>query len=130
MVKFVRDVMSRGVMTCTPKTTVRDAVQRMAQHRVNALVVVEDASGELEGVVSRSDLAQVYDKNYDTIPVESVMSEAVETIIPDIPVSAAVLIMLDHNVDRLVIMHAKPAPQRPVGVLSLSDVVRDMAGQA
>ena len=55
------------------------------------------------------------------------MSQDVETIIPDIPVSAAVLIMLDQGVDRLVIMHAKPAPQRPVGVLSLSDIVRDMA---
>ena len=98
----------------------------MAEHHVNALVVVEEASGELEGIVSRSDLASVYDKDYDAVTVEAVMSHDVETIIPDIPVSAAVLIMLDHKVDRLVIMHAKPAPQRPVGVLSLSDVVRDI----
>jgi CBS domain-containing protein len=59
-----------------------------------------------------------------------VMSHDAETIIPDIPVSAAVLIMLNKGVDRLVIQHAKPAPQRPVGVLSLSDVIRDMAGEA
>jgi CBS domain-containing protein len=58
------------------------------------------------------------------------MSHKVETIIPDIPVSAAVLIMLDRGVDRLVIMHARPAPQRPVGVLSLSDIIQDMAGEA
>ena len=58
------------------------------------------------------------------------MSHRVETIIPDIPASAAVLILLDRNVDRLVIMHAKPGPQRPVGVLSLSDIVRDMAAQS
>jgi CBS domain-containing protein len=130
MVKYVRDVMSRSVLTCTPEMTVREAARRMAEHHVNALVVVEEASGELEGIVSRSDLARVYDKDYDATLIESVMSQDVETIIPDIPVSAAVLIMLDHNIDRLIIMHAKPAPQRPVGILSLSDIVSDIAGEA
>lgn len=129
MAKLVRDVMSRGVMTCTPETTVREAARRMAEHGVNALVVVEEASGELEGIVSRSDVARIYDQDCDAARVESIMSPDVETIIPDIPVSAAVLIMLDRNVDRLVILHAKPAPPRPVGVLSLSDVIRDMAGE-
>lgn len=68
MVKFVRDVMSRSVMSCTPDTSVREAARRMAEHRANALVVVEDASGELEGVVSRSDLARVYDRDLDRSP--------------------------------------------------------------
>ncbi|MFC2029998.1 cyclic nucleotide-binding/CBS domain-containing protein [Chloroflexota bacterium] len=129
MVKFVRDVMSRSVMTCTLDTTVREAARRMSEHHVNALVVVEETAGELEGLVSRSDLVRVYDQDYSAITVESVMSHDVETIIPGIPVSAAVLIMLDRGVDRLVIMHSKPAPQRPVGLLSLSDVIKDMAGE-
>jgi CBS domain-containing protein len=98
----------------------------MAEHGVSALVVVEESSGDLEGIITRTDLARAYDKDLDSLTVDMVMSHKVETIVPDIPVSAAVLIMLDHNVDRLVIMHAKPGPQRPVGVLSLSDVVRDM----
>jgi CBS domain-containing protein len=126
MTKFVRDVMSRSAM---PETTVREAAQRMDQHKVNALVVVEEASGELEGSVSRSDLARVYGQDYDAVIIESLMSHEVEAIIPDIPVPAAVLIMLDKGVDRLVIQHARPAPQRPVGVLSLSDVIRDIASE-
>jgi CBS domain-containing protein len=51
MVKLVRDVMNRGVMACTPSTTVREAARRMTQHNANALVVVEEASGEMEGIV-------------------------------------------------------------------------------
>jgi signal-transduction protein with cAMP-binding, CBS, and nucleotidyltransferase domain len=128
--KFVRDVMSRSVLTCTLETPVREAARRMAQQSVSALVVVEESSGDLEGIISRTDLARAYEKDIDSLTVEMVMSHRVETIVPDIPVSAAVLIMLDHHVDRLVIMHAKPGPQRPVGVLSLSDIVRDMARQA
>jgi CBS domain-containing protein len=100
----------------------------MVDHHVNALVVIEEASGELEGIVTRTDLVRVYDQDLDAANVESVMKQEVETIIPEIPVSAAVLLMLDQGVDRLVIQHAKPAPQRPVGILSLSDVVKDMAG--
>jgi CBS domain-containing protein len=128
MPKFVRDVMSRGVVTCFPETTVRQAALRMTEHGLSALVVVDDLSGELEGIVSRSDLARVYEQDVDALTVESVMSHEVETIIPNIPVSAAVLIMQDRQLDRLVILHEPPTPQRPVGVLSLSDVVRDMAG--
>jgi CBS domain-containing protein len=130
MTRFVRDVMSRSVLSCTLETPVREAARRMVEHSVSALIVVEEKSGDLEGIISRSDLARVYDKDADSLTVEMAMSHRVETIVPDIPVSAAVMIMLDHNVDRLVIMHAKPGPQRPVGVLSLSDIVRDMAGQA
>ncbi len=128
MTKFVRDVMNRRVITCTPETTVRQAARRMVEYGVNALVVVTEATGELVGLVSRSDLARAYDQDYDTLTVEAVMSQDVETIIPDIPVAAAVQIMLDRGVDWLVIQHAAPATPRPVGVLSLSDVVREMAG--
>ena len=122
--------MSRSVVTCTPDITVHEAARRMAEHGVNALVVVEELSGELEGIVTRSDLARTYGQDYRAVQVESLMSHEVQTIIPDIPVAAAVLLMLDHNVDRLVIMHAKPGPPRPVGVLSLSDIIRDIAEEA
>ena len=128
--KFVRDVMNRSVVTCTPDTTVREAARRMAEHGVNALVVVEELSGELEGIVTRSDLARAYGQDYGTIKVETVMSQEVQTVVPHIPVSAAVLLMLDQKVDRLVIMHAKPGPSRPVGILSLNDIVRDIAEEA
>jgi len=128
MAKFVRDVMSRRVVTCTPETTVRQAARRMVEYSVNALVVVTEGTGELVGLVSRSDLARVYDQDYDALTVEAVMSHKVETIIPDIPVAAAVQIMLDRGVDRLVIQHVAPATPRPVGVLSLSDIVREMVG--
>ncbi len=70
-----------------------------------------------------------YDRDIDRLTVDTVMSDEAEAIIPDIPVSAAIMFMLDRKVGRLVIMHAKPAPQRPVGLLSLSDVIQDRAGE-
>jgi len=58
--KLVRDVMSRGVVTCTPEMSIREVARRMVENRLGALVVVEKTFGELEGIVSRSDLARVY----------------------------------------------------------------------
>ena len=125
--KFVRDVMSRFVVTCAPDTSLVEAAQRMTENRINALVVV-DEGGEACGVVSRSDLVRVYDRDYTSMTVEEVMTPHVTTVIPDIPVAAAAQLMLDNKIDRLVIVHQRPATQRPVGILSLSDIVREMAG--
>jgi len=129
MVKLVRDVMSRAAITCRPDTSLVEAARRMTEHQINALIVV-DEGGEVCGVVSRTDLVRVYDQDYANMTVEDVMSSQVATVIPDVPVSAAAKLMLDNKVDRLVIVHQKPATQRPVGILSLSDIVRDMAGKA
>ncbi len=85
---------------------------------------VRPASQQASGKWSTS-----YGRDIDPLTVDTVMSHEAETIIPDVPVSAATMFMLDREVGRLVIMHAKPAPQRPVGLLSLSDVIRDRAGE-
>ncbi|HEC34584.1 MAG TPA: CBS domain-containing protein [Chloroflexi bacterium] len=127
MSKFVRDLMRRGVITCHTDTPLPEVARRMAENKVTAVVVV-DEGGEVCGIVTRKDLVGVYNQDYKKMVAENVMSSDVATIIPDIPVTAAALIMLDRDVSRLVIMHEKPATQRPVGILSMSDIVRDMAG--
>ncbi|MDY7039456.1 MAG: CBS domain-containing protein [Chloroflexota bacterium] len=127
MPKFVRDVMRRSVITCKPDSPLVEAARRMLENQVNALVVV-DEGGEACGLISRTDLVRVYDLDYASMKVEDVMTSHVTTVIPDIPVAAAAQLMLDNKIGRLVIVHQKPATQRPVGILSLSDIVRDMAG--
>lgn len=126
MGKFVRDLMRRGVITCHTDTPLPEVARRMTENKVTAVVVV-DEGGEVCGVISRKDLVKVYNQDYKNMVAEDVMNPDVVTIIPDIPVEAAALIMLDKNIARLVIVHEKPATQRPVGILSMSDIVRDMA---
>jgi len=46
----------------------------------------------------------------------------------DIPVRAAVELMIDKQIHRVVITQGGLAPRRPVGVLSMTDLVREMAG--
>jgi putative transcriptional regulator len=124
--KLVRDVMHRKVISCRVDTPLKDVARRMDAERINALVVV-DESGDLAGVLSQTDLVKVSEQDWQNMVAEDVMTEDVVTIVADIPVLAAVELMVDNQIHRVVITQGGLAPRRPVGVLSMTDVVHEMA---
>jgi CBS domain-containing protein len=126
--KLVRDVMHRGVITCWADEPLLDVTRRLDEYGINALFVL-DESGRAEGVISQTDLARAYvEDDWQQRRAEEVMTPEVVTITGDIPLDAAVRIMLDNRIHRLLIVQGGRTPNRPVGVLSLSDVVHEMAG--
>lgn len=54
---LVRDIMSTPLITIGPDATLTNAAELMAQYRVRRLVVV-DASGNLQGIVTTGDIAR------------------------------------------------------------------------
>jgi CBS domain-containing protein len=54
----VADVLSRPLVTVARDATVRKAVNRMAEHDIKKLVVMDGI--ELEGIVTRTDVAENY----------------------------------------------------------------------
>ncbi len=127
--KLVRDVMHRGAITCWADETLVDVARRLDEYKINALFVL-DESGRAEGIISQTDLARAYvQPDWQNCTAEEIMTPDVVTIIGDIPLEAAVQIMLDKHIHRLLIVQGGLTPNRPVGVLSLSDVVRQMAGK-
>jgi CBS domain-containing protein len=124
--KLVRDVMHRKVITCRVDTPLKDVARRLDSEHINALVVVDEA-GDLAGVVSQTDLVQASERDWENMVAEDIMTSDVVTIVADIPVLAAVELMIDNHIHRLVITQGGLAPRRPVGVLSITDVVREMA---
>ena len=124
--KLVRDVMHRKVMNCRVDTPLREVARRLDSEKINALIVV-DESGDLSGVVSQTDLVKVCERDWESMVAEDVMTSDVVTVVADIPVLAAVELMVDNQIHRVVITQGGLAPRRPVGVLSMTDVVREMA---
>ena len=126
--KLVRDVMHRGVITCWADEPVNDVAHRLREYAINAIFVLDD-SGRAEGVISQTDLARAYvGGGWESHTADEIMTPEVVTIGGDIPLDVAVQIMLDKHIHRLLIVQGGLTPTRPVGVLSLSDVVREMAG--
>lgn len=124
--KLVRDVMHRKVVTCRVDTPLKDVARLLDSEKINALVVV-DEGGDLSGLVSQTDLVKVCEQDWESLVAEDVMTSDVLTMVADIPVLAAVELMLDNQIRRVVITQGGLAPRRPVGVLSMTDIVGEMA---
>ena len=125
--KLVRDVMHRGVIVCWPDESVLDVARRLREYSISAIFVL-DESGRAEGVISQTDLARAYVLgNWQHRTAVEIMTSDVVTITGDIPLDVATQIMLDKHIHRLLIVQGGRTPNRPVGVLSMSDVVRELA---
>jgi CBS domain-containing protein len=127
--KLVRDVMHRGVITCWADEHLIHVARRLREYAINAIFVLDD-SGRAEGVVSQVDLARAYVRgHWQDLTAEEIMTPNVVTVTGDLVLSAAVQIMLDKGVRRLLIVQGGRTPNRPVGVLSMSDVVAAMCAE-
>jgi CBS domain-containing protein len=127
MTRLVRDAMHRGVISCRVDTPLEEIAQRLMEYQINALFVL-DQSGKACGVVSQTDLVRAYVQGgWSDLVAEDIMTPDVVTVVPDIPVTAAAQLMLDKDIHRLLIVQGGLIPDRPVGVLSMSDIVREMA---
>lgn len=127
--KLVRDVMHRGVITCWADEPLIDVARRLQEYAINAIFVL-DESGRAEGIISQTDLAQAYIQgNWQHKTAAEIMTSEVMTITGDVPFLAAIQIMLDRRLRRLLIVQGGRTPNRPVGVLSLSDVINVMANE-
>jgi len=129
--KVVRDLMTSHVITCRPESSLPEVVTKMEEHHIHALVVVEE-DGALAGVISQADLmktriVQPYWKHWRGMNAEHLMTRRVITCQPDTTLEAAIRLITNHRIHQLVVVEERDGKQWPVGVLSMTDVVRDMA---
>jgi len=121
--KRVRDVMTRGVITVPFDTPVSEIAKLLVRERISGIVVTAP-NGEAVGVISEIDIIKVFEKDWDKLTAEDVMSSVVRTIDPETTLRKAAAIMRDLNIHRLVILSLKPAPGVPIGILTASDILR------
>lgn len=126
--KRVEDVMHYGVITCRTHTVLKEVVRVIADSDVHALVVIHD-NGNVAGIVSHMDLLRLYGKNLLEHRAKDVMTPTVITIRQEATVQSAVAQMLQHNIRRLLVTEVTEEGERPVGVISTTDVIRDMREQ-
>ncbi|MGH7893448.1 MAG: CBS domain-containing protein [Candidatus Binatia bacterium] len=132
----VRDLMTAAPISVAPGFNVIDARQRMAEHRIRHLVVVE--YDRVVGIVTDRDIRlnlpspatslSVWEMNYllARLTVGQVMTRAVVTIDPDRDGGTAAQIMVDQKIGALPVMDGA----RLVGIVTESDFVRAFARDA
>lgn len=127
--KTVGDVMRTGVITCPLGTSVQEIARLMTRHDISAVPVV-DEGGYLSGIVTRTDLVKLraYDDYWRELKAEHVMVLDLATITPDQSVAEASRVMTEKKIHRLLVIDVDENKHaRPVGVVSQTDIVRDMS---
>ncbi len=107
--------------TVSPKSTVYDALNMMAEQDIGALVVVED--DEVIGIFSERDYARkviLQGKASKATLVKEIMTDEVLCVGPDQSVSKCMALMTDKRIRHIPILDKGQL----LGVISIGDVVK------
>jgi CBS domain-containing protein len=125
--QLVRDLMSVGVLTCSPETPVVELTRILLEKELEGAVVL-DEHGHATGIVDRDDLVRAYARDdYDQLSAQEVMQDGVPQIPPDIPLAAAAQIMQDRNLRIVFFLHHAGGIEYPAAMLSYTHLLRHMA---
>jgi CBS domain-containing protein len=122
-VKWVRDILARkgrDVYWVSPEDTVFEAVARLSQRHVGALLVMD--GDQLVGVISERDYARrviLEHRSSESTLVKEIMTSEVFCVPESASIDECMALMTEKHVRHLPVMR----DERVVGVLSIGDVV-------
>ncbi len=111
------------VWSIGPDDTVLQALQRLAEKDIGALVVLD--GGEVAGIFSERDYARkviLHGKTSAETRVHEVMSSRVLYVRPDQSVDECMAVMTENHIRHLPVMDG----ERLVGVISIGDLVKSV----
>lgn len=114
MQTYVRDLMSVGVVTVSPGTSLGDARAKLHAHRIHHLIVVDGK--QVVGVISYRDLVG----KGDELAVREVMSRDVVTVVPTDTVRSAASRLLGRTHGCAAVLERDELS----GVLTTTDLLR------
>ena len=122
----VADVMSDAILVCRDKTPLTSAARTMTQAGWRSVLVV-DAAGKPEGVVSGKDLLPYIDNSIsENLTVRDIMHPAL-TIDIHARLREAANLMIQKHYHRLVVIDKDDPETFPLGIISSFDIVAEMA---
>jgi len=112
-------LLRRAPVTCSPQTSVREALEKMHEARIGSMVAVDDAGRPL-GILTLPDvLERIALPQLDmTLPVISIMSTRLTTLPPQAPAYEAALTMAKQGFRHVLVV----ADERLVGLISEKDL--------
>ena len=129
MKTLIRNILkSKGgdVHSVSPETSVFDALRRMADANVGALIVMQD--NKLVGIISERDYARkivLKGRASPDTPVSAIMSTSVICATPEQTVGECMGMMTSKAVRHLPVLDHKAV----IGIVSIGDLVKEIIGE-
>jgi CBS domain-containing protein len=120
----VRDILKAKdskIQSISPKATVYEALEKMSEKEIGALVVMEN--NKVVGIISERDYARkiiLQGKSSKETLVKEVMSSKLFSVTPDASVEEAMVLMTGKHVRHLPVFEKNNF----VGIISIGDVVK------
>ena len=121
---YVRDILKTKdgrIQTISPKATVYEALEKMSEKEIGALVVMENK--KVVGIISERDYARkiiLQGKTSKKTLVKEVMSSHLFSVTPDTAVEDAMVLMTGKHIRHLPVFEKS----KFVGIISIGDVLK------
>lgn len=127
--RTVRDAMTTGTINVTADAPLSEATRLLDTYHISGMPVV-DRDGALVGVLSQTDLlrARAIDHLWSVLPglaVRHLMTSPAVTAGEAMPLDQAATLMEQRQIHRIVVV--ADDGRTPVGMLSVSDIIHEMA---
>lgn len=123
-VRQILDNKGHQVYTINPEATVFEALEKMAEHNVGALPVVDD-DGRLVGIFSERDYARkviLQGKASKDVPVREIMSTKILYVDPQASSWECMALLTDKRIRHLPVLDGN----KLIGFISIGDVVKSI----
>ncbi|VVB97562.1 Inosine-5'-monophosphate dehydrogenase [uncultured archaeon] len=126
-VKLLKDVMADRVIIIPSTLSIKEISKIMAREEVSGVAVAGPERGAM-GIVSECDVLRHFGKqNWELLTAEEIMTPYVEAIRPETTLEQAAGVMQKKHIHRLLVMGRDLSePQMPIGIVSASDIVREI----
>ncbi|HBX67040.1 MAG: histidine kinase [Balneola sp.] len=111
----------RDIFSVSPESTVFEAIEKMAEYNIGALLVIQDS--KLKGIISERDYRNkviLKGRTSKSTPVSDIMSEDVICVEPTDSVNLCMQLMTNKKIRHLPVLDN----EQVVGVISIGDVVK------
>jgi len=125
-IKEILTVKGNDVYTIDPDTSIVDAVKKMADKKVGALVVLN--AGKVVGIITEQDFTRrviLKDLDSEKTQVKDVMTKHIACIQPEQATNEGLAVMTEKRVRHLPVMENDEL----IGIVSIGDLVKEVISE-
>ena len=124
--KKVKEIMTSNVITTTPDIDVVYAFEKLMEHKISSLPVIED--GELVGIITATDVGHnlILDKYELGTSVEEIMIKSVSTVSPEDSIETAIKLMKEGASSGILNQLPVVEDGKLIGIISDGDIIQQI----